>query len=176
MAHGNGGNMSHRLDKVRLLHDLGWWVLLFDYRGYGASDGEPSEEGTFADMAAAVDDVMSVRGVADDRLVLDGESLGGAVAVEAAVKEGSGGSGCGFFLHGASPPWRGTITPGSRRAPPPLPLRLPLAQCPLCKCPVFVLHSPEDDIVPYAMGRQLFAASPGPNASRTWWEATTRAG
>lgn len=159
LAHGNGGNMSHRLDKAHLLHALGWSVLLFDYRGYGASAGEPSEEGTYADMAAAVDHVLSARGVARERLVLYGESLGGAVAVEAASRGTVG----ALVVDSSFTSLRAM----ARHHYPWLPTALlrfrydSLARMPSARCPVLVMHSPQDDIVPYAMGRALFDAAPG---------------
>ncbi len=140
---------------------MAYSVLIFDYRGYGASEGKPTEVGTYADMDAAVDHVMTVRGVPADRLVLYGESLGGAVAVEEASRRAP-----------AALVLDSTFTSVPAMAShyyPWLPARLllryrydSLSKMPHLKCPVFVLHSPEDDIVPYAMGRQLFAASPGP--------------
>ena len=163
LAHGNGGNMSHRLDKIRLFHDLGYAVMAFDYRGYGASKGKPSEEGTYADMAAAVDHVLAARGIPANRLILYGESLGGAVAIEEAVRR----------------PPAGLIVDSSFTSVPAmashyypwLPARLllrfrydSLSRMGELKCPVLVLHSPQDDVVPFAMGRQLFAAAPAPKA------------
>jgi hypothetical protein len=162
-AHGNGGNMSHRLDKIRLFHELGYSVMAFDYRGYGASEGKPSEEGTYADMAAAVDHATAVRGTTSARLVLYGESLGGAVAIEESVRR---------------PPAALVVDSSFTSVPamakkyyPWLPVRLllrfrydSLARMPAIKCPVLVLHSPQDDVVPFAMGRQLFAAAPEPKA------------
>lgn len=163
LAHGNGGNMSHRLDKVRLFHDLGYGVMAFDYRGYGASEGKPSEEGTDADMAAAVDHVVTVRGTSRTRLVLYGESLGGAVAIEESVRR---------------PPAALVVDSSFTSVPamashyyPWLPARLllrfrydSLSRIGGLKCPVLVLHSPQDDVVPFIMGRQLFEAAPEPKA------------
>jgi fermentation-respiration switch protein FrsA (DUF1100 family) len=82
--HGNAGNASHRLERVRdLVEILGLDVVLVDYRGYGASGGRPSEEGLYADGVAIVEAVLA-RGVGLDRIVLFGESLGCAVALETA--------------------------------------------------------------------------------------------
>jgi len=82
--HGNAGNASHRLERVRdLVEILGLDVVLVDYRGYGASGGRPSEEGLYADGSAIVE-AVETRGVGLDRIVLFGESLGCAVALETA--------------------------------------------------------------------------------------------
>ncbi len=162
-AHGNGGNRSHRLAKVRLLHDLGLSVLAFDYRGYGDSDGRPSERGTYRDMDAAIDFVTGERGVPPARVVYMGESLGGAVAVEAAARRPAG----GLIVESSF-----TSVPAmARRYYPWLPVRLlltvrydSLARIRGLTCPVLVLHSPDDDVVPYEMGRELCAAAPEPKA------------
>jgi fermentation-respiration switch protein FrsA (DUF1100 family) len=84
--HGNAGNVSHRLDRVRgLVEALGLNVVLVDYRGYGGSSGAPSERGLYED-GEAIWRVAVARGVTPERLVLFGESLGGAVAIETALR------------------------------------------------------------------------------------------
>ena len=84
--HGNGGNISHRLDRAKLLvESLGLDVFLVDYRGYGASGGKPDENGLYAD-AEAVQRAAGERGFSPNRVVLFGESLGCAVAIEAALR------------------------------------------------------------------------------------------
>ncbi len=84
--HGNAGNISHRLDRARLfVESLGLDVFLVDYRGYGASSGEPDEEGLYADGEAILR-AAAERGFPPDRIVLFGESLGGAVAIETALR------------------------------------------------------------------------------------------
>jgi uncharacterized protein len=83
--HGNAGNVSHRLERVRdLVRILGLDVVLVDYRGYGESGGKPSERGLYAD-GDAIYAAVAARGVPPERIVLFGESLGGAVAIETAV-------------------------------------------------------------------------------------------
>lgn len=84
-CHGNAGNISHRLESLRLLHDLGLSVFLFDYRGYGHSEGTPSEKGTYADARGALA-WLGERGWRPERLVYAGESLGAAVAVQMALE------------------------------------------------------------------------------------------
>jgi uncharacterized protein len=83
--HGNGGNISHRLERVKLLVDaLGVDVVLVDYRGYGQSNGRPNEAGLYAD-GAAIYGAARERGFAAEKIVLFGESLGSAVAIEIAL-------------------------------------------------------------------------------------------
>ena len=82
-AHGNAGNVSHRLDSVRLFHELGLNVLIFDYRGYGNSSGKPSETGTYRDADAAWSYLVTQRNIAAQDIVLFGRSLGAAIAADA---------------------------------------------------------------------------------------------
>lgn len=84
-CHGNAGNISDRLDNLARLSKLPINIFLFDYRGYGRSEGTPTESGVYLDALAAYDYVVGEHSVAADSLVIFGRSLGGAVAVELAV-------------------------------------------------------------------------------------------
>jgi len=85
LFHGNAGNISHRLDRAKLFVDrLGVDLFLVDYRGYGLSEGRPSESGLYRD-GFAIYDAARDRGFAPERIILLGESLGCAVAVEVAL-------------------------------------------------------------------------------------------
>jgi len=77
--HGNAGNISHRIDSLQMFHRLGYSALIFDYRGYGNSGGTPSEQGTYRDAEAAWRYLTEQRRIPSCRIVLFGESLGGAV-------------------------------------------------------------------------------------------------
>src|SRR5580658_9541358 len=88
--HGNAGNISHRLDLASLLLEAGAGVLLLDYRGYGQSDGKPGEEKTFRDAQAAYR-WLTGKGAAGSNIIAYGESLGGGVAAELALREKVGG-------------------------------------------------------------------------------------
>lgn len=89
-CHGNGGNLTHRIDTLRMLHDRsGVSVLIFDYRGYGRSGGQPSEAGLLADARAARDWLAAREKIPATDVVLMGESLGGAVAVDLAASDGA---------------------------------------------------------------------------------------
>jgi len=167
-CHGNGGNISHRLDKLLLLRRAGASVLLFDYRGYGRSSGRPDEEGTYQDAEAAYRWLSEVKQVPPARIVAHGESLGGAVALELALRRRVG----GLVLDSA---FTSVIEMGQRLFPF-LPVALVarfrydnLAKAHRLSCPVLLMHSPQDDIVPYDMGRRLFAALPQP---KTFCELT----
>lgn len=83
--HGNAGNVSHRLERARILRErFGLDVFLLDYRGYGLSKGDPSEEGLYRDGRAA-HRAATERGFPPERIVLFGESLGSAVAIQLAL-------------------------------------------------------------------------------------------
>jgi len=160
-CHGNAGNISHRLTKSRLLRPLGLAILLFDYRGYGRSEGTPSEEGTYWDAEAAYRYLVDKKGYSPDRIVLYGESLGAAVALELALRRASR----ALILES---PFTSVPDMGQRIFPY-LPLRWllryrydNLAKIPGLREPIFILHSPQDDVVPYEMGRRLFEAAPEP--------------
>lgn len=85
-CHGNGGNISHRLGDYEALLALGVNVLGFDYRGYGQSEGKPSEEGTYVDAQAALR-WLCQKGFGPTNIIVMGESLGGAVAAELALRK-----------------------------------------------------------------------------------------
>ncbi|HZR83534.1 MAG TPA: alpha/beta hydrolase [Candidatus Binatia bacterium] len=158
--HGNAGNISHRLDKLAVLHSLGASVLLLDYRGYGASEGTPSEEGLYRDADAAYDWLIA-RGVAPAEIVPYGESLGGAVATDLAARRPVG----GLVLESAPT----SIIEVARHHYPYVPVALLLSdrydaasRVARVTAPILILHSPDDEIVPFAMAEELLAAARGP--------------
>lgn len=161
--HGNAGNISSRVEKLRILHGLGLSVLLFDYRGYGRSRGRPSERGLYRDAEAAYDWLVRGRRIDPRRIVFFGESLGCAVATELATRHDPR----ALILES---PFTSTVEMG-RLAFPFLPVRWlvrhrydSLAKIPRVRSPVLVMHSPEDEIVPYAMARRLFDAAAAPKS------------
>lgn len=159
--HGNAGNISHRLQSIRLFNRLRLSTLIFDYRGYGQSDGEPSEEGTYRDAEAAWRYLTEQRGVSPKKIVLFGRSLGGAVAAHAAMRRDAG----ALILESAF-----TSVPDMAAD---IYWFLPVrwltrfdydteAALASVTIPVMVVHSPDDQIVPFAHGRALFAAAREP--------------
>jgi len=160
LCHGNAGNISDRVHKAALLHKVGAAVLLFDYRGYGKSEGTPSEEGTYRDAEASFQYLTGLRGIPLQRIVFYGESLGTAVAVEMAKRHAAG----GLILESA---FTSTVDMAKIYFPW-LPARWivtyrydSLSKMPGITVPLLVLHSPSDEIVPYRMGQALYAAAPG---------------
>ena len=98
-CHGNAGNIIHRLENLAELHRAGISVFLFDYRGYGRSQGTPSEEGVYQDALAAAGYLVRSRRVKPERLVIFGRSLGAAVAGEVASRQKA----AGLILESAFP-------------------------------------------------------------------------
>lgn len=158
--HGNAGNISHRIESLRIFHELGLTTLIVDYRGYGRSEGSPTESGLYKDAEAALA-FLRERGLRDREIVYFGRSLGGAVAAHLAAR---------------APPGALILESTFTSAPdvaaehfPIFPVRL-LARLSYpaedniaeVDRPVLVIHSPDDEIVPYAHGRALRAAAPGP--------------
>lgn len=159
--HGNAGNIGHRLDYLRMFHEIGYASLIFDYRGYGRSSGKPSEDGTYRDAAAAWRHGTQALGYPAARIVLFGESLGGAVAAQlASVQRPAALVLTSTFT---SVPDLGT------QIYPWLPVRL-LARIRYdtrerlasIAAPVLIIHSRGDDIIPFRHGEQLFAAAKPP--------------
>jgi fermentation-respiration switch protein FrsA (DUF1100 family) len=161
-CHGNAGNISHRLENLRLLHDeLGVAVFIFDYRGYGRSEGSPSEEGTYRDAEGAVDYVLSRPDVQPERTFYFGRSLGAAVAVELATRRPP------FALILESP--LPSIAELARHHYPFLPVRGllrtkydSLSKIARVRVPLLVLHGDQDEVIPFEAGKKLFEAANEP--------------
>jgi hypothetical protein len=160
--HGNAGNISHRLDSLAIFNRLGLDVLMVDYRGYGQSSGEPSEAGTYRDARAAWDWLVA-RGVPPGRIVVFGRSLGGAVGAWLAGQADV--SPAGLIVESSFT----SGTDMARRLYPWLPARLitrlkyPVRDhVAAATSPVLVIHSRDDEIIPFDMGRALFDAAPEP--------------
>jgi len=159
--HGNGGNISHRLDSVLMFHRLGYSTLIFDYRGYGNSGGKSTEEGTYRDAAAAWRYLVEQRRIPHCGIVLFGESMGAAIAAQLATREkpaalviSSGFTSVPDMAQHLYPylpaKWLALIHYDTREY-----LRAVTA-------PVLIAHSPQDDIVPYEQGQALFAVANPP--------------
>lgn len=159
-CHGNAGNIAGRLDTLGLLHGLGFHVLLFDYRGYGRSEGQPSERGTYRDAEAAWKHLVEARGVAPECVVVHGRSLGGGVAAWLAARRNPG----ALILESTFTSMREM----GKRAYPFLPGFLArirydtLDALDEVACPLLVAHGAGDELVPVEFGRRLYEAYDGP--------------
>ena len=152
--HGNAGNISHRIESLRIFHELGLHVLIFDYRGYGSSEGSPSEEGLYMDGRAALKVLLS-KGFDHSDIILFGRSLGGAVAARIASETPS----AALILESSFT----SLAAMAARAAPLFPVGLLIRSqyatekaLPLIKAPLLVIHSPEDEMVPFSEGKKLF--------------------
>jgi fermentation-respiration switch protein FrsA (DUF1100 family) len=166
--HGNAGHIGHRSDRIRPYLEVGFGVLLVEYRGYGGNPGRPSEAGFYADARAALD-FLAQQGVTAERTVLYGESLGTGVAVQMAVERR-----CAALVLEA--PYTSVTAVAQKRY-----WMFPVRRLVLDKfdslskigrvgCPVFIMHGERDQIIPIRYGRELFQAAPEPKDARWFAE------
>ncbi|MDI5919777.1 alpha/beta hydrolase [Halomonas sp. LR5S13] len=163
--HGNAGNISHRLDSIEQFHRLGLSVLILDYRGYGRSEGGPSEAGTAHDARAGWRWLRETAGLPPGEIVLFGRSLGAAVAANLARELKGEARPAALILES---PFR-SVPELAQRLYPILPARWlsrfnydTAAYVAQSEAPVLVIHSREDDIIPFAEGEAVHAAAPEP--------------
>jgi fermentation-respiration switch protein FrsA (DUF1100 family) len=160
-CHGNAGNNSHRLDSIRQFHELGLSVLIFDYRGFGQSTGKPTEKGTYRDADAAWQYLVEQRGIHPEHIILFGRSLGASIAAELATRQ----TAAGVILESAF-----TSVPDiAAKYYPWLPVRWmsryqynTRKQLADIHSPVLIVHSRDDEIIPYTNGEHLFEAANEP--------------
>ncbi|HPV40503.1 MAG TPA: alpha/beta hydrolase [Spirochaetota bacterium] len=159
-CHGNAGNISFLLDTIRLYHDLKLNVLVFDYRGFGRSGGKPLEEGTYRDVAAAWKYLVHSKKIDPGTIVVIGRSLGGPIAA---------------WLCQTRRPGALVLESTFTRAADVARYHYQLAPADLIfgdtyntagflsriGCPVLVVHSPDDEIIPYELGQALFKSVKG---------------
>lgn len=159
--HGNAGNVSHRLESLAIFHRLGLNTLIIDYRGYGRSEGSPSEAGTYRDAEAAWRYLRNERGLGPDEIVLFGRSLGAAVATWLATEVEP----AALIIESAFT----SVPDMAAKLYPYLPARLLArirydteSRIARVNCPVLIAHSRDDEIVPFENARRLHAAASQP--------------
>ena len=158
--HGNAGNVTDRYDMIRALMQVPVKIFIIDYRGYGKSEGSPTEPGLYADARAAWDYLLTERGAHPENVIILGKSLGGAPAIDLATKVQP----AGLIVQSSF-----TSIPAMART------LIPLFPGVLLKtkmdsvhkiagvsCPKLFIHSPVDELVPFKMGRQLYDAAAEP--------------
>lgn len=153
-CHGNAGNIGHRLEKIVLLRQADIDIFIIDYRGYGKSCGNPSEKGLYLDARAAYYYLVNRRGLNPEDIILYGESLGGAVVIDLAAVEKTG----GLIVEG-------TFSRGRDMAKiinPCLPAFFfyhkfdSMSKIKKVSVPKLFIHSRDDEIVPFAMAKELY--------------------
>jgi fermentation-respiration switch protein FrsA (DUF1100 family) len=158
--HGNAGNVTHRYDSITGLVTLPARVFIVDWRGYGKSEGSPSEQGLYRDARAAWRYLIERKGVRPEQIVLLGESVGGAPALQLATEVEP----AGVILQGAF-----TSLPDMAREQFPFVPRFVvrtrmdnIGKIARVSCPKLILHAPADEVVPFAHGQRLFEAARPP--------------
>ena len=161
-SHGNAGNISHRLENIKLLHGkVKINIFIFDYRGYGRSEGKTSEEGTYRDGEAALRYLRAREDVDPKRIVFFGRSLGAAVAADLATREK-----CLALI--LETPFA-SIREMARIAIPFLPIG-PLLHTRYnvvekikgVQAPLLILHGDKDEVIPFEQGKKVFEAAREP--------------
>jgi fermentation-respiration switch protein FrsA (DUF1100 family) len=160
VSHGNAEDLGMIEPYLRVLHGLGFGVLGYDYRGYGRSDGRPSEEATYRDIDAAWDYLVERARIPPARIILLGRSVGGGPSVDLAARRPVG----GLVLESA---FVSTFRVLTRVPLLPFDRFRNLDKIGRVRCPVLVMHGTEDTIVPAWHGRALYEAAPGPK--RALW-------
>lgn len=161
-CHGNAGNIASRGDSLMILnrrHRLA--VMIFDYRGYGNSEGTPNETGVLADARAARAWLANRKNVPENEIIIMGRSLGGAVAVDLAAKDGAK----GLVLASTFP----SMPAVANNLLPIVPATLLMRQrfnsiekIRQYRGPLLQSHGSADKLIPIELGQQLFDAAPGP--------------
>lgn len=158
--HGNGGSLRSQRYRLAYFKDADMGVFLLGYRGYSGSDGWPSEEGLYTDARAALD-WLNGQGVADERIVLYGESLGSGLATKMASERP-------VSLVVLESPYTSTVDVAALRFPI-VPVHWlmvdryeSIARIDKVKAPLLVMHGDADQVIPQAFGRRLFEAANHP--------------
>lgn len=160
-CHGNGGNITHRLDSIKIFNRLNLNCLIFDYRGYGDSNGKPSEKGVYIDAQTAYDWLINEKKMSPENIIIYGQSLGGSVAAYLA----SNVKAKGLIMESSFT----SYTDIAQKYYPYMPVRLfarysfsAVDYIKKVHYPVLFVHSPDDDIVPFKLGQKLYAAANEP--------------
>lgn len=153
--HGNGGNISDRIGLIKIFNKVGLSVFIIDYRGYGKSEGKPSEDGTYLDANAAWNYLIKKKGISPKEIIIYGRSLGGPIAAKSA-KEGNPAA---LVLDSTFT----SIKDIGAELYPYLPVKKffkyeynTLAFLKDVRCPVMVIHSKGDDYIPFIHGQKTY--------------------
>lgn len=165
-CHGNAGSLGSRVEIFRYFQRLKVNVFAFDYRGYGRSDGRPSEQGVLADARAAHDILISEIEESPERILLFGHSLGGAIAIDCALHR----PGAGLVVQSSFT----NVREMARARFPGLPLHLvarnhfrSVDKVAKLEMPKLFIHGTADETIPVSLGRRLFEQAAAP---KEWYE------
>ena len=170
--HGNYGNISYNLERIRFHHSLGFSVLAVDYRGFGQSSPlTPTEQTTYADAEAAWQHLTGCRQIVPEQITVMGHSMGGAIAIDLATRHSDM---AGLIVKSSFTTLRDAVEarPIYRLFPIEYMLREPfdsLSKVAQLKVPVLYIHGDRDPDVPAEMSQRLYDASPAP---KQLWFAT----
>ena len=160
-CHGNGGNMTHRLDTINILNELGLNCFIFDYRGYGASEGKPSETGTYYDVEAAYKWLTKKKNIPPENIILFGRSLGGSIAAYLASKVEAK----ALVIESS---FTSYVDIGKKFYPY-MPVHLAarfsyptIDYVRKIRLPVMIIHSRNDEVIPFEFGLRLYDAANEP--------------
>jgi uncharacterized protein len=162
-CHGNAGNVIHRLENLKFLYRQGLSVFIFDYRGYGRSEGRPSEQGLYQDALGAYDYLTRQRMIRPERMVIFGRSLGAAVAGDLAAQKGA----AGLILESSFPSIEAVAKFHYGGLPVHWLLRAEfrlIDRLPQLSLPKLITHGDRDDIIPIELGRRVFDAAKPPKS------------
>ncbi|WP_316433044.1 alpha/beta fold hydrolase [Leptolyngbya sp. NK1-12] len=163
--HGNGSNLGDLVTRAKRFHQLGLSVLLIDYRGYGRSQGPfPSEASVYADAEAAWQYLTQTRQISPERIVVYGESIGGAVAIELAVRHPDAAA---VIVESSFTSMRAMVARSIPEFLLPVDWLLTqqfdsLSKVRSLQVPILLIHGTADTTIPATMSQELFAAAPPP--------------
>lgn len=161
MSHGNAGNISHRYPIMQALQKVSFNVFMYDYRGYGRSDGSPNEDGVYKDGRAAYDFVVQRKDIDRKKIILFGTSLGGAVTVEVARQRQA----AAIILESTFTSARDMARIHYPFLPAQYFMRTEMNSLEKIRdihVPILFIHGSNDDIVPLALGKKLYETASNP--------------
>jgi len=160
-CHGNAGNISHRMESIKQFHDLDLNVFIFDYRGYGKSEGSISEEGTYIDAQGVWNYLINGKNIFPQNIIIFGRSLGAAIACQLATQSKP----AALIMESAFI----SVPKLAAKIYPILPVRWisrfdynNMENVKQLNCPVLFIHSRQDEIIPFSHGQKLFEVAKEP--------------
>lgn len=165
--HGNAGNISHRLEKIKIFHDIGFATIMVDYAGYGKSEGSPSESVLYEDGLASYQYAIDELKINPKKLILYGESLGSAVAIDVLSRGNQAG---GLVLEGGFASLKALAKTHFQMLAPIAGNKYNnLEKIKKVLAPVLIIHSKIDEICSFEQAQALLEAAPEPK-QHLWFD------